>query len=114
MNLIHNGSANPNVKIKCLVLVKIYGNSPNKLFNIINENKEIKIKVLPLILLLRRILNSLWRVVDVLIQSMFHRDGINQNIGGIKRSPNIVLNQFNEKILEDGSNELNKLAITFS
>lgn len=44
----HIGNANVNVVVKCLVLVKIYGNKPIKLLNKIIENIEIKIKVLPL------------------------------------------------------------------
>jgi hypothetical protein len=43
----------------CLDLVKIYGNNPRKLLNIIKENNEIKIKVVPLILFPISVLNSL-------------------------------------------------------
>jgi hypothetical protein len=32
MNLLHSGRARVSVSVKCLVLVKIYGNSPKKLF----------------------------------------------------------------------------------
>jgi hypothetical protein len=48
MNLNHKGKASVNVNARCLELVKMYGNSPIKLLNIINENTEIKMKVLPL------------------------------------------------------------------
>jgi hypothetical protein len=47
MNLTHRGSAKVNVIVECLVLVKIYGNSPRELLNGINENSEMKINVLP-------------------------------------------------------------------
>jgi hypothetical protein len=40
INLTHKGSANVNVIVKCLVLVKINGNSPRKLLNRISENNE--------------------------------------------------------------------------
>jgi len=32
MNLTHNGSAGVSASFRCLVLVKMYGNSPTKLF----------------------------------------------------------------------------------
>jgi hypothetical protein len=32
MNLIHNGSAWVSASVRCLVLVKMYGNNPTKLF----------------------------------------------------------------------------------
>jgi len=32
INLTHKGRARVSVRVKCLVLVKIYGNSPKKLF----------------------------------------------------------------------------------
>lgn len=69
INLIHSGRAKVNVKVKCLVVVKIYGNSPKKLLNIIIINIEIKIKVLPWALEdPNRVLNSLWRVSVILCQ----------------------------------------------
>jgi hypothetical protein len=47
INLTHNGNARVNVIVKCLVLVKINGNSPRKLLNRIRENSEINMNVLP-------------------------------------------------------------------
>jgi hypothetical protein len=41
--LTYKGSARVSVIVKCLVLVKIYGNSPRELLNKINENSERKI-----------------------------------------------------------------------
>lgn len=48
INLNHIGSAIVNVNAICLVLVKIYGNRPIKLLNIIIIKIEIKINVVPL------------------------------------------------------------------
>lgn len=79
INLNHKGKASDKVKVKCLVLEKIYGNKDKKLLNKINEKREIKINVLPFILFkFRRILNSLWRPLVIIIQPILFRDGINQ------------------------------------
>lgn len=80
------------------------------------ENNEIKINVIPLIVLfLINTLNSLWSVDVILIHKKFHRDGINQNIDGISIIPNTVLNQFKEiPDLVDGSNDENKFVIIFN
>lgn len=48
INLIHNGSASVSVSVKCLVLVKIYGNSPRKLFVKIIRNNDVKMNEFPL------------------------------------------------------------------
>lgn len=113
----HNGKAKANVIVIWLVLVKIYGNNPIKLLNIINENKEIKIKVLPLWELgPSKGLNSLCKVSKILFQIILYREGISQYKEGINKSPTIVDNQFNDKlkILEEGSNTENKLVIIFN
>jgi hypothetical protein len=68
INLTHNGNAKVSVMVKCLVLVKINGNSPRKLLNRIRENSEMNINVLPLILSPRRVLNSLWSFIN----NVFH------------------------------------------
>lgn len=54
----HRGKAILKEILKCLVLVKIYGNNPRKLLIIINKNILINIKVLPFDFLVR-IFNSL-------------------------------------------------------
>lgn len=77
-------------------------------------NKLIKINVLPLAALLRRTLNSLCKVIIILIHNIFNRDGINQNLTGIRNKPIKDLNQFKAKILVEGSKEENKFAIIFS
>ena len=82
----------------------------------IKENKEIKIKVLPLNLLcLIKFLNSLCKVKIILIHNIFNRLGINQNMGGIIKIPIIILIQFNDKLkLVLGSKVENRFAIIFN
>lgn len=58
MNLIHIGKAKERVITRCLVPVKIYGNNPRRLLNIIIEKSEINIKVLPFFSFPIRFLNS--------------------------------------------------------
>jgi hypothetical protein len=48
INLIHRGRAKVSVSVKCLVLVKIYGNSPRKLFVKIIRNRDLRINEFPL------------------------------------------------------------------
>lgn len=82
-----------------------------------NENSEIKIKVLPLWLKVpNKVLNSVCKVLIILIQININRDGINQKEIGIISNPKNVLIQFNDKlkILVDGSNVENKLVIIFN
>lgn len=81
--------------------------------NRIIENSEIKIKVLPFILLIfNRILNSLWSVDVILIHIRLIREGINQNILGRNRSPKSLLDQFKDKfVLVAGSNVENRFVI---
>lgn len=116
INLTHNGSASVSVKAKCLVHEKMYGNKLRKLLNKIIEKREMKIKVLPFILLIfKRILNSLWSVVVILIHIKLIRDGINQNILGRNISPNKTLIQFNERfVLVEGSKVENRFVIIFN
>lgn len=116
MNLVQRGRASASVRVKWLVLEKIYGNKLRKLLNKIKENSEIKINVVPFILLiLSKILNSLCRVEVILIHIKLIREGINQNIVGKKIKPSIDLNQFNEKfVLVEGSNVENRFVIISS
>ena len=48
INLIHSGRAKVNVSVRCLVLVKMYGNSPRKLFVRLIRNCDVKINEFPL------------------------------------------------------------------
>jgi hypothetical protein len=116
INLTHKGSANVNVMIKCLVLVKINGNSPRKLLNKISENNEMNRKVLPLILSLSSILNSLWSFNNNLFHAIVWREGINHILMGINIIPSNVLVQLIDIFitLVDGSNTENRFAIIFS
>ena len=50
--IIHRGRAKVNVSVKCLVLVKMYGNSPKKLFVRIIRNNDVKMNKFPLFSLL--------------------------------------------------------------
>lgn len=109
--------ARAKVKVKWLVLVKIYGNNPKKLLYRIRLNKEIKINELPLWPVgPKRVLNSLWRVSIILFQIMWYREGINQKEHGINNKPKNVLSQFNDnlKIVVEGSKTENKLVIIFN
>lgn len=116
MKANHKGKDNERVRVKWLVLVKIYGNNPMKLLNIIIENRAIKIREDPLDPIgSKRILISLWRVIIILFQKMWNREGKSQYIEGIIKIPKNVLNQFNDmlKILDVGSNTENKFVIIF-
>ena len=42
INLIRKGRAKVSVSVRCLVLVKIYGNNPRKLFIKIIRNNDVK------------------------------------------------------------------------
>ena len=48
INLIHRGRAKFSVSVRCLVLVKIYGNNPKKLFAGIIRNSDVKMNEFPL------------------------------------------------------------------
>lgn len=112
----HKGRASAKVKIKCLVLVKIYGNKPSRLFHKIIENREIKIRVLPLIVLfLIRILNSLWRTRITLFHKNEYRDGISQYEVGINKIPKNVLSQLSDNLnIAVGSKEEKRFVIIFN
>ena len=47
-NLIHKGRARVSVSVRCLVLVKIYGNNPKKLFVTIIRNNDVRMNEFPL------------------------------------------------------------------
>jgi hypothetical protein len=95
MNLTHKGSTSVNVIVKCLVLVKIYGNSPRKLLNRINKNSDTNKKVLPFLFLLlpRRFLNSLCSFVINIFHTIRCRLGISHILVGMNISPRKVLVQ---------------------
>lgn len=118
INLIHKGRAKVNVSVKCLVLVKIYGNNPRKLFIKIKRNRDVRINEFPLFSFpfLRMVFISRCILfINNLIIIVF-RDGINQMLVGINRSPIIVLVQFSDKLLISvvGSKIENRFLIIFS
>jgi len=115
-NANQNGREKVKLNLKCLVLVKIIGNSPKKLLSIINKNIEEKIIIdLLLNLLFKIILNSLYKLFKILINLILILLEIIQNGKGNINNKEIVLNQFidKSKILVVGSNEENKLVIIF-
>ena len=61
-------------------------------------------------------MNSLWRVIKILFQKIFKRDGKNQNIIGKNKIPKKELNQFKDKlkIFVEGSKIENKFIIIFN
>ena len=48
INLTHNGSARIRGSVRCLVLVKMYGNSPRTLFFRIMRHSEVRMNKFPL------------------------------------------------------------------
>jgi hypothetical protein len=72
MNPSQRGSAKDRVSTMCLVLVKMYGNNPRKLLNMIMENSEMKMNVLPFLSFLwfKRVLNSLCSFVVIVFHSI--------------------------------------------
>jgi len=48
INLTHKGKAKVSVSVRCLVLVKMYGNTPKKLFIRIIKNRDVRINEFPL------------------------------------------------------------------
>jgi hypothetical protein len=118
MNLIHIGRASVNVSVKCLVLVKMYGNNPRKLFIKIIRNRDAKMNEFPLFSFpfLRIVFISWCSLLISRLTIMLFRDGTSQILVGISRSPIVVLAQFNGRLLISvvGSKMENKFLITFS
>lgn len=118
INLTHKGRAIVNVSVRCLVLVKIYGNKPSILFIRIIENNDVNIRVLPLLVFFvsRSVLSSSCIFFIVLFHAVLFRDGIVHILVGMVINPSIVLNQFIDvlNIFVDGSNTENRFLIIFS
>ena len=118
IKLIHKGRARDSVRIRCLVLVKIYGNSPRKLFIKIIRNNDVRINEFPLFSFpFLRIVFISWcsLFINNLIIILF-REGISQILVGINNNPIVVLVQFSGRLLISvvGSKIENKLFIIFS
>lgn len=98
MNVNHIGRAILILIDIWLVLVKIYGNNPIKLFNKINIKILTKTKVLPCDLLLEiKIFISLWIKFISFIHNILNREGINQYKYGMKKKIMKILIQLKEK-----------------
>jgi hypothetical protein len=93
INLIHSGSASVSVSVICLVLVKMYGNSPRKLFVKIIRNSDVKMSEFPLFSFpfLRIVFISWCSLLISNLIIMLFRDGINQILVGINIRPIAVL-----------------------
>jgi len=79
-------------------------------------NREININVVPLNLCIPiSILNSLCKVIKILFQKIFNREGKNQKIIGNNKIPKSELIQFKDKlkILVEGSKIENRFIIIF-
>jgi hypothetical protein len=118
MNLIHKGRARVSVSVKCLVLVKMYGNSPRKLFVKIIRKRDVRMNEFPLFSFpfLRIVFISWCNLFISRLTIIVFRDGINQILVGISRRPMAVLVQFNGRLLISvvGSKIENRFLITFS
>jgi hypothetical protein len=118
INLSHIGRARVNVRVRCLVLVKIYGNNPKKLFVRIIRNRDVKMNEFPLFSFpFLKIVFISWCILFInKFTIILFRDGTSQILVGINRSPIAVLVQFNDKLLISvvGSKIENKFLITFN
>ena len=113
---IQIGKAKTKVIDKCLVLVKIYGINPIKFEKIIKKNTEIKIKIVPgIIISPKTASNSFFKNKTIFKKDLDNWEFINQYIWGKKKIQINTENQFNiifiEKILILGSKDENKFII---
>lgn len=118
INLNHIGRARVRVRVRWLVLVKMYGNSPRKLFVRIIKNREARMNEFPLFSFpfLRIVFISWCSLFINRVTIMLFREGTNQILVGISRSPIAVLVQFSGKLLISvvGSKIENRFLIIFS
>lgn len=111
---IHIDRDNDRENLRCLVAVKIYGNSPKILLMRIKMKSLIKI-IRFVIEYLRIILNSVIKNLKIIIQNIMNREGINQNWNGKIKIIKIILNQFIDSfILVEGSKIENRFVIIFN
>jgi hypothetical protein len=96
INVIHSGSARVNVSVRCLVLVKMYGNNPRKLFARINRNNDVRMNEFPLFSFpfLKIVFISWCSLFINSVIIMLFRDGINQTLVGISNRSIAVLVQW--------------------
>jgi hypothetical protein len=104
--------------LKCLVLVKMYGNSPRKLFIRIIRSSKFKINEFPLFSFpfLRVVFISWCSLFINKFTIILFQERINQILVGINSSPIVVLVEFNGILLicVVGSKIENRFLITFS
>jgi hypothetical protein len=101
MNHTHNGSAGVSARVRCVMLAKMCGNSPTKVFISIIMDSKVRMNEFPSFLFrFRRIvcisLRSLF--IDRFTIMLFH-DEISQILVGISSSPTAVLVQFRGRLL---------------
>jgi hypothetical protein len=118
INLSHKGRASVMVSTKCLVLVKMYGNSPKKLFIRIIVKREMKMNEFPLFFfpLPRIVFISLCSLFNSRFVAMLFRDGMSHILVEMMRIPMIVLVQFIGILMFSvvGSKIENRLVIIFN
>jgi hypothetical protein len=118
INVIYRGSARVSVSVRCLVLVKMYGNNPRKLFARIIRNNDVRMNEFLLFSFpfLKIVFISWCSLFISSVIIMLFRDGINQILVGISKRPMGVLVQFSDKLLISvvGSKIENKFLITFN
>jgi hypothetical protein len=115
---IHIGRVRVNVSVRSLVLLKMYGNRPKKLFVKIMRNSDVRMNEFSLFSFpfLRSVFISWCSLfINKLTIILFH-DGINQILVEISRSLMVVLVQFNGRVLISvvGSKIEYKFLVTFS
>jgi hypothetical protein len=95
MNLTCNGSVGVSASVRCLVLVKMNGNSPTKLFISIIRDSEVRMNEFPLFSFpfLRVVFISLCNLFINRFTIMLFHDGISQILVGISSNPIVVLVQ---------------------
>ena len=99
MNLTHNGSVRVSPSVRCLVLVKMYGNSPTKLFFRIMRYNEVRMNEFPFFSFpFLRIFFPLYTLFISKFTIMLFHDMISQILVGISSSPIAVLVQFREVV----------------
>ena len=118
INAIHKGRTKINVIVKCLVLVKIYGNNPRKLFLRIISNSDVRMNefILFSFHFLRIVFISWCSLFISNLTILLYREVINQTIDGISKNKITVLVQFSGRLLisVDGSKIENKFLTTLS
>jgi len=106
------------VRIRCLVLVKIYGNNPKKLFIRIIRNRDVRMNEFPLFSFpfLRIVFISWCSLFINSLNIILFREGISQILVGISSNPIAVLVQFSGRLLISvvESKIENRFLITFS